>query len=139
MIIITFNRLIEIGGDNISANSQFLEWDGRIISDLDKRFAVKEFVNTFNGFPERSMMTNEYMWPLRPEPARDVRIESSSRAPESDVESLEEQGSQKRCAPWGVAEVANIKRHCKLSKRSASGERMLDSECAVAAKVPGMC
>ena len=91
---------------------------GDIIPDLDKRFAVKEFVNTFDGFPERSMLTNEYVWPLRPEVRRAVRSESSSTASESGTLSLEEQGSRKRSAPWGAGEPDIIKKRFEMLERT---------------------
>lgn len=75
-------RLMEIRGDNIFENCQVFDWDGQIIPDKEKRIAVFEFVNSFTGFPERCMLTNEYAWPLRPEikqatsPDRDNRVKS---------------------------------------------------------------
>ena len=119
MILIMCARLIEIRGGNIFDNCQFLDWNGEIIPDIAKRFAVKEFVNTFDGFPERSMLTNEYAWPLRPEAKRAVRTESSSAATESDAQSLEEQSTRKRSAPWGTAEPSIVKKRFEMHEHAA--------------------
>lgn len=60
-------RHFELRWDNNFDNCQFLDWKGNIISDKEKRLAVFEFVNSYDGFPERCMLKNEYVWPLRPE------------------------------------------------------------------------
>ena len=140
-------RLIEIRCDNIFGNCQFLEWNAAIIPDIAKRFAVKEFINTFDGFPEQSMLTNEYAWPMSPEAPRALRSESSSTTPELDAQNREKQGSWKRSAQWDAGEQGIIKKHCNLHERtaktaarvrSASWDSNLDSQCAVTAKAPGM-
>ena len=59
--------LLEIRGDKIFENCQFLDWNGRIIPDEEKRLGIREFVKIYSGFPERCRHTNEFAWPLLPE------------------------------------------------------------------------
>ena len=58
LIIICF-MLLEIRGDNIFENCQFLDWNARIIPDEEKRAATQEFVKIHIGFPDRCMLNNE--------------------------------------------------------------------------------
>ena len=161
MIIITCGRLIEIRGDNIFENCQLIDWNGAIIPDSEKRDAIKLFVNTFAGFPRRTMLTNEYAWPLRPEQPRATRVQRNTRVMERAADS---ECSRKRDAPWCASHPGIIKKRVEMQQRAdqtaaqeARGVRersascdskhadfmrtyisMLDDECTVAAKNIGM-
>ena len=110
LFIIICYRLIEIRGDNIFENCQFLDWNARIIPDEEKRAAIREFVNTYTGFPNRCMLTNEYAWPLRPEikSAEPAQSGTLKKAREQDSDCVQQQESwdakehlsRKRVAQW---------------------------------------
>ena len=104
----------------------------RVIPEKDKRIAINEFLHLYDGLPARSMLTGEYLWPLRPEltPAyRSQRtIHVSERPDESDEEeSIQErpQEQRKRSAPWCATDQAIVKKRSemqRLARRTALRE-----------------
>ena len=117
---------------------------GRIIPDEDKRFAIREFVNTYSGFPERCMLTNEYAWPLRPEIKSSESAQSSIRMKElqsvseyeQDSADVTEHPSRKRGAPWCATDTTIVKKRRELEQRAA---RTADREARGVVKRSASC
>ena len=82
----------------------------QVIPEKDKRIAINEFLYLYDGLPARSMLTGEYLWPLRPQETtatcspRLTRV--SKRASDSNNEESGKVQQRKRSAPWNATDQA---------------------------------
>lgn len=111
--------------NTILANCQTVDTSGKLITDDVKRCSVREYMYNFSVFPERSIMTYEFLSPLRPPPIPISRIAKttrvSERANDSDYEKSREEPRlkpQKRCAPWCATDPTIINKRCKMQQRA---------------------
>ena len=91
----------------ILANCQTVDSSGKLIVDDVKRRAVREYMYNFSVFPERSILTDEFLWPLRPPSIPAPRLAETTRVSkqtnDSDNEKSRERPqpkSLKRSVPW---------------------------------------
>ena len=104
----------------------------RVIPEKDKRIAINEFLHLYDGLPARSMLTGEYLWPLRPQLTPAYRSQRSTHVSERPSESDEEKSVQerpqeqrKRSAPWCATDQAIVKKRSemqRLARRTALRE-----------------
>ena len=104
----------------------------RVIPEKDKRIAINEFLHLYDGLPARSMLTGEYLWPLRQQLTPAYRSQCITHVSERPSESDEEESVQerpreqrKRSAPWCATDQAVVKKRSemqRLARRTALRE-----------------
>ena len=99
-----------------------------VITEKDKRIAINEFLHLYDGLPACSMLTGDYLWPLRPQPTPAPRSQRSTRVSERASVSNEEVSGEvlreqrKRSAPWSATDQAVTKKRYeirRLARRTA--------------------